>query len=114
MVLAANIISGKGYYMVWSCAKIASTLSGNTTLLLEDFPSCEAYADGSNLDEVSVVPADFNGKAANIGAALDMSFGTGLWLAFAIHALGVEIYVSEFPDGFANKLANIHTVASHS
>jgi hypothetical protein len=114
MVLAAKITSGKGYYMVWTCAKIASTLTNNATLLLDDFPSCASYVDGSNLDQVSVVAADFNGKAANVGAALNMSFGMGLWLSLCLHALGVEIYVSQFPDNFANELANIQIVASHS
>jgi hypothetical protein len=94
MVIAANIISGKGYYIVWTCAKIASTLSNNATLLLEDYPSCATYADGSNLDQVSAVAADFSKEGANVGAALNMTFGTALWLSTAIHALGVEIYVS--------------------
>jgi hypothetical protein len=97
MIIAANIISGQSYYIVWTCAKIASTLANNATLLLDDYPSCAAYADGSNLGQVSAVAANFNGKGANVGAALNMTFGTALWLSTAIHALGVEIYVSSIP-----------------
>jgi hypothetical protein len=94
MIIAAKIIAGQGYHIVWTCAKIASTISNNATSLEQDYPSCASYVDGSNLDAVSAVSADMNGKAANIGAALNMSFGTALWLAFALHALGVEVYES--------------------
>lgn len=39
--------------------------------------------------------ADMGGSsAANAGAALNVNFGMALWLAFALHAVGVEVYVS--------------------
>jgi len=85
----------RGYYIVWLCAKILSTLSGKSlAILVQDYPACALYVDGSNLEQVAVVSAEFSGSAANVGAALNASFGAALWLAFNIHALGVEVYVS--------------------
>jgi len=37
-----------------------------------------------------------NVQAETAGAALRTSFGMAIWLALAIHAIGVEIYVSTF------------------
>ena len=93
MVVIATLTSNRDYHIVWSCAKIASTLL-DQSLLVQGYPLCASYADGSNLDQVSPVSLDFSGSDANIGAALDVSFGVALWLAFNIHALGIEVYVS--------------------
>jgi hypothetical protein len=94
MIISATIISNKGHYAVWSCAKIAATISGNMDLV-SAYPACASYADGSNLNQVSAVLADMDGaSAANAGAALNVNFGMALWLASAIHAIGVEVYVS--------------------
>lgn len=66
--------------------------------LLSSYPACASYVDGSNLDQVAAVHANMNGEsAANAGAALDLNFGMALWIAFAIHAIGIEIYVSCLP-----------------
>jgi hypothetical protein len=92
MVIIATLTSNQDYHIVWSCAKIASTLM-DRSLLLQDYPSCASYANGSNLEQLVPVSIDFGGTEANIGAALDVSFGAALWLAFNIHVLGVEIYV---------------------
>lgn len=93
MIIAASVVSGKGYYVVWSCAKIADTIAEGLDLVSE-YPACASYTDGSNLNQVSAVLADMDGSsAANVGAALNMSFGMALWLAFVVHAVGVEIYV---------------------
>lgn len=95
MILSAVITSDRGYYIVWPCAKIVSTLPGKSlAILVQDFPACASYANGSNLEQVAAVSAGFSGSAANVGAALNVSFGAALWLAFNIHALGVEVYVS--------------------
>lgn len=94
MIIAARIISNKGYYIVWPCAKIADTIAAGLDLVSE-YPACAAYANGSNFNQVSAVLADMNGSsAANAGAALNINFGMALWLAFAVHALGIEVYVS--------------------
>jgi hypothetical protein len=82
-------------HAVWSCAKVASTLVDPSLLLLE-YPACAPYANGTNPAQLVPVTLDFGGSDATIGAALGVSFGAALWLAFNIHALGVEVYVSSW------------------
>lgn len=116
MISVANIIAGQGYYTVWRCAKLAETLSHDATPLAQKYPSCAPYVDGSNLAAVSAISADFNGESSeNVGAALNISFGTAVWLGFVIHALGVEIYVSLGSPATQDILFfNNYAVASHS
>jgi hypothetical protein len=95
MILTAVITSDRGYFAVWTCAKIVSTFSDKSlTRLVQDYPVCASYADGSNLEQVAAVSAGFSSSSANVGAALNISFGAALWFAFNMHALGVEVYVS--------------------
>ena len=62
------------------------------------YPACASYADGSDPNAVSAVLANMGGaSAANAGAALNVNFGMALWLAFAIHAVGVEVYLHLTP-----------------
>jgi hypothetical protein len=35
-----------------------------------------------------------DGNGSNANAVLSLGFGAAFWLAFTIHAVGVEIYVS--------------------
>ncbi|KAF1927247.1 uncharacterized protein M421DRAFT_66072 [Didymella exigua CBS 183.55] len=97
MIIAATIISNKGHYIVWPCAKIAATISEDIDLV-SAYPACASYADGSKLGQVSAVLADMNGaSAAEAAAALNVSFGMALWLAFAVHTVSVEIYLHLTP-----------------
>ncbi|KAH6616850.1 hypothetical protein C7974DRAFT_442698 [Boeremia exigua] len=97
MIIAAIVISGKGRYVVWSCANLAYTISPDMDLVAA-YPACASFADGSNLEAVSAVLADMDGESgANAGAALDLNFGMALWLATSLHALGVEIYLHLTP-----------------
>ena len=112
MIIGAIVISNKGHYIVWPCAKIADTIA-NDMDLVSAYPACASYAEGSNLNQVSAVLADMDGaSAANVGAALNLNFGMALWLAFAIHAVGIEIYVSR-PPMIAKTRADTHAVASY-
>lgn len=114
MISLVSITAGQGYYTVWKCAKIAETLSNNATLLALNYPSCAPYVDGTDLEAVSAISANFNGESPeNIGAALNITFGAAVWLAFTIHALGVEVYVSLGSPSKQDILANSYTVASH-
>tara|TARA_R110002003_G_scaffold154_2_gene13653 strand:- start:171 stop:542 length:372 start_codon:yes stop_codon:yes gene_type:complete len=93
MIITTMIISKGGYYQVWTCAKIEATLP-NPSMLLSKYPACAAYANGTDANEVAVVKANLTGDTGvNSGAGLGVSFGMALWLALAIHALGVEVYV---------------------
>ncbi|UPX16405.1 uncharacterized protein EKO05_0006808 [Ascochyta rabiei] len=97
MIIAAMLVSNKDYYIVWPCAKIAATIADGMDLASE-YPACASYADGSNLAQVSAVLADMDGTSSvNAGAALNVNFGMALWLAFAIHAVGIEVYLHLTP-----------------
>lgn len=97
MIIATMIIANQGYYAVWPCAKIEATLP-TPHLLLVRYPGCAAYANGTSSNQVAAVAATFGeGDATNSGAALNVNFGMALWLAFTIHALGVEVYLHLTP-----------------
>lgn len=106
MIIAALIISEGEYFIAWPCSKIDSTLDPGSSLL-SGYPACAAYVSGTNSAEFALVKASMKGPGrANVGAALNMPFGMALWLAVAIHAIGVEIYLSLTPRE-AQRLRNI-------
>lgn len=98
MFASASVIANKGsYFTTRPCAQIAYNYLGLgqteaiTTYL---YPDCQAYFNGSNPDQHVVVTLNSNGLPDQVGAALSESFGMAAWLALAIHAMAVEIYVS--------------------
>jgi hypothetical protein len=98
MFASASVIANKGsYYTSRPCAQIAYSYQGSgkteaiTTYL---YPDCQAFFNGSNPDQHVVVALNFNGLPDQIGATLGESFTMAVWLALAIHAAAVEIYVS--------------------
>ena len=81
------------YYALRSCATLNFIhKSENATMAL--YPVCASFFDGTNPNQEAIVHANMKGLPSEIGAALGMPFGMSLWLALAIHAIGVEIYVS--------------------
>ena len=116
MIIMAKIITRiGGYYTTESCAKIAyiyrSAPSQNFTLSL--YPDCESYFSGTDSDKHVLVAADMNGMPEQIGAALNSCFGAAAWLAIAMHAVGVELYVSSVYGSYRSSAKGI-PVASHS
>ncbi|KAL5388625.1 hypothetical protein PMIN06_003051 [Paraphaeosphaeria minitans] len=106
LIIATNIISAVGsYYTVWPCAKIAYTMRSDEATL-EAYPECASYVNGSDLFQQAVVHAQFGGHPTEIGAALNMCFGMALWLALAMHAIGVEVYLHLTPKE-AERLRNV-------
>ena len=104
LISSANIISAIGsYYIVWPCAKIAFTMrSENTTRNM--YPACASYFDGTNPEQQAIVHANFgSGHSTELGAAMNMCFGMSLWVALALHAIGIEFYVSSQPSVVRNK-----------
>lgn len=95
LIISAQIISSIGsYYIVWPCAKIAYTMRSEQATL-EKYPTCESYFDGSSPGQQAVVHADFgSGNSTELAAAMNLCFGMALWVALAMHAVGVEVYVS--------------------
>jgi hypothetical protein len=103
MFIAATIISNQsGWFEAMPCSMIEYILP-DPSLLPRAFPSCADFASGGNPEQWTVVPADITNAPtpAHAAAALRLSFGMAAWLAFSLHAAGVEIYVSSWPKGKA-------------
>ncbi|KAL2760184.1 hypothetical protein ACRALDRAFT_1067205 [Sodiomyces alcalophilus JCM 7366] len=97
-ILMTTIVSAAGgYYVARPCAQIDFTFDGNQNMTLQHYPDCAAFYDGSDPDKYVVVSADFNGQVAEIGASLSSVFGGAMWLALAIHTIGVEVYLQLTP-----------------
>ena len=74
------------------CAKV-SFLMGGAEKTLESYPECESYFSGHDTNRAVLVPATMQGNGSTTTAALSLTFGAAFWLAFTLHAVGVEIYV---------------------
>jgi hypothetical protein len=97
MIISANVIASQGYYIVWTCAKIAATISDDVDLATS-YPACASFVNGTDSEAVSSVAATFGiGDAANTGAALNTVFGMALWVSLVLHAFGVEVYLHLTP-----------------
>lgn len=105
-IIAVSILPMTGtYYNAQPCDKIDWTLTkpgyGNHTQdsIVASYPECSAFYSGANLGQYTVVKADLSNAAdaMQAGAALDIAFGASLWLAFALHVLGVELYLHLTP-----------------
>lgn len=91
MIITTVVITSIGdYYTSRPCAQLQFATKGDVGAI---WPECVAFVNGTNPSQMAVVHADFNGRSAEIGAALGMSFGMALWLSIAIHAIGIEFYV---------------------
>lgn len=94
MIIAAQIVSQiGGYYEARPCEQIEYIL-GSPSATLSAYPDCAPYLDGSDPAKQVAVEANYSGSAVQLTVALGSNFGAAGWLAFALHAIGVEIYVS--------------------
>jgi uncharacterized membrane protein len=99
-IIGANIVSTGAFepiYQSMPCSKIHSLYDGKPEKLQEmlgRFPVCE------NIDAWASVKADMNGKVENIAAALLTCMSMAGWLALALHAFGVEVYLRLTPAEF--------------
>jgi hypothetical protein len=99
MPTGAVVVSGmEGFYQARPCGQIDDMFRGNKTMVLGRYPECADWYTG-NTDRHAAVPAKLTGGGtrATASAALGMNFGSAMWLALALHAIGVEIYVSRIP-----------------
>ena len=95
MILSSPIVTKTGgYYRAMSCDEIKFIL-GNQNQFEASYPQCSAV--NGTIDGYIALPATFNTDAARIGNTLGMCFGTAGWLALAMHAVGVEIYLRLTP-----------------
>ncbi|KAF4969139.1 hypothetical protein FSARC_3576 [Fusarium sarcochroum] len=73
------------------CDKVASFYSDNDSLVAK-YPACK------DMGAWVAVQGDMAGESAeNIASALSLGFSLGVWLALAIHAIGIEVYLHLTP-----------------
>ncbi|KAK2600202.1 hypothetical protein QQS21_005076 [Conoideocrella luteorostrata] len=99
-VIMAAIVgrSPKDYYYIQPCYIIDNMFRSNQTRVLSSYPACSAFYSGTDPEMHVPVPVGFAADGVDrIGAALNTSFGASAWLAFAIHFIGVELYLRLTP-----------------
>ncbi|KAK8000236.1 hypothetical protein PG990_012836 [Apiospora arundinis] len=97
LIITVNITASSGYQATMPCVKVNSILQSEEKLV-QSYPACAAFVNGTNPDQYTMIDANFNGNdAAQIAASIDITAGMALWLAFIIHAVGVEIYLRLTP-----------------
>lgn len=109
MLIAAIVISNQGGFWVTKPCEVIEYMVGDPDRTLELYPACAAYLsgqEGNDTEALAPVEADFNNgtSAAEVGVALEQGFTVGLWLAFFIHAVLVEVYVSFQPQSTVSSL----------
>ncbi|KAK1235623.1 hypothetical protein PQX77_001142 [Marasmius sp. AFHP31] len=93
-IISAQVVSAVGqYYTVWSCAEVLDTIHNNSTMLEELYPACLS----GPLDITHVAVQAVWTIGVNIGSTLRICFGPAAWMAFFLHAVGVEIYIHLTP-----------------
>lgn len=94
MIIAANILTSAGdFWSVQECAKVLDVLKDDVQALLEVYPACANLDKQDNIAAVTTVHVNMEGTAVEVMAALNESFGMSGWVAFALHAIGVEVHV---------------------
>ncbi|SPO01574.1 uncharacterized protein DNG_04247 [Cephalotrichum gorgonifer] len=94
LILVAWLSSKTPTYDAFPCKVVEYILSGDQAELLARFPSCARYVSGEDLEEWTVVKANFPvGDDVGSAAALRIGFAVGGALAIAIHAIGIEAYL---------------------
>ena len=90
MILSTMIISiGAKYYMAMPCKQIAY-MGGDVS----NYVACRADPNGFTADNVN-----FNSPQGveQVTSGMQMTFGASAWLAFWIHAIGIEVYLRLTP-----------------
>ncbi|XEU97453.1 hypothetical protein FSHL1_002739 [Fusarium sambucinum] len=95
MIISATIMSKTpSFRQPMQCEKVSSFYDDNADLL-DKYPTC------SDLNAWVAVQGDMDGQGAEeIATALSLGFSVGVWIALAIHAIGVEVYLHLTPAEF--------------
>lgn len=93
-LLAAGLISGRGYVAVRPCAQIASDGVVPTSVIEKHWPNCAVFFSGESPRQTAVVDANYYGLPIEINVALSFASGLCAFLAMVLHTIGVELYVS--------------------
>ncbi|OQV04341.1 hypothetical protein CLAIMM_09237 [Cladophialophora immunda] len=96
MLIAALTVSQIGSYnVIMTCGELSS-IHGHSNLA-GVHPDCVADSDVLG-NKLKMIHADFfSGIEEETGASLRIGFGMALWLAFFLHAVGIEVYLSMTP-----------------
>lgn len=107
MAISSIIISSQGqYFDARSCAQLDFILRGRNRTLTA-FPDCAVFYSGQDVNKFVAVPANLGGgSSATAASALGSTFGSAAWLALALHAIGVEVYLRLTP-AEAERLRNV-------
>ncbi|EEQ88587.1 uncharacterized protein BDCG_03707 [Blastomyces dermatitidis ER-3] len=97
IIMTVIISPGGQYYGARLCSQVDYTIGENRTRAL--YPDCDAFYSGADLNKQVLVQAKYlgGGNEINAGAAFGLAFGPSMWLAFALHAIGIEIYLRLTP-----------------
>ncbi|KAM0304523.1 hypothetical protein ACHAPM_002622 [Fusarium culmorum] len=92
MILSALIMSkNPSFRQPMQCDKVA-TFYDDAESLVAKYPTCQ------DSDAWVAVQGDMGGESAeNVSAALSLGFSLAVWMALAIHAIGVEVYLQLTP-----------------
>lgn len=95
IIISAIVLSlVGGYYYATPCDKINYLLKGENATIAR-YPECASFFSGEDPDRHVVVRASvLTDDRVEIGAVINLVFGTSGWMAMAIHAIGLELYVS--------------------
>ncbi|KAM7185205.1 hypothetical protein V8F33_012548 [Rhypophila sp. PSN 637] len=98
-IIAAHLVSAIGTFQAARSCDLLEYLVGDAERTLELYPACGPYFSGQNINQYAVVDADIANptSAAEAAVALEVSFGMAMWIALALHAAGVEIYLHLTP-----------------
>ncbi|KAJ3137177.1 hypothetical protein HDU90_002349 [Geranomyces variabilis] len=100
MIVSALVISSTSppYAQARPCMQVLETLNYDQAAVLARYPDCGAAFNGTDPGRLVLVLANFKGgHTEELGVALAVPFGAALWLALAIHAAGVEMYLGLTP-----------------
>ena len=92
----ANIVgsSSNRPYSTFPCAVIDYMFGHNETLVMTVHPPCTSFYSGQDANQHILVHADTtSGRPDELVAAYNATFGSGSWLALAIHCIMVEVYI---------------------
>ncbi|QGI87054.1 hypothetical protein CEK25_002010 [Fusarium fujikuroi] len=92
MIISAVVMSkNPSYRLPMQCAKVASFYD-DTKSLIAKYPTCD------DPNAWVAVQGDMSGDSSeNIASALSLGFSMAIWLALAIHAIGIEVYLHLTP-----------------
>lgn len=88
-----GILGSAGLYYAMPCAKI-NYLIDSANELVQQYPACAAFVNGTDLKAHAAVLADANMGKVEAAALLDLIFGASVWLGILVNAVGIEVYVS--------------------